>query len=63
MPSALFHAILCVGFLAIYVLAGEVLVGARRRRRARMFRADGVEPHELRWHCRKSRRPVAASHG
>ncbi len=53
MSSALFHAILCVAFLAVYALAGEVLVGTRRRRRTRLLRADGPESTELGWHCRE----------
>ena len=53
MSSALFHAILCVAFLAVYVLAIEVLVGTRRRRRTRLLRPDGPQSLELGWHCRK----------
>lgn len=53
MSSALFHAILCVAFLAVYALAGEVLVGTRRRRRTRLLRAHGKESIELGWHYRK----------
>lgn len=59
MSSALFHAILCVAFLAVYILAGQVLIGARRQRRARVFRADGAEAFEPGWHCRQN----VASHG
>ncbi|MDY0165895.1 MAG: hypothetical protein RBS80_05080 [Thermoguttaceae bacterium] len=63
MPSALFHAILCVVFLAVYVLACEVLIGARRRRRARHFRTDGVESPQIGWHCRKTGGSAIVSHG
>jgi len=63
MPSALIHAVLCVVFLAVYVLAVEVLVGARRRRRHQLFRTDPAEPSQLGWHCQKNRSSAAASHG
>ncbi len=60
MPAALFHAILCVVFLAVYALAGEVLVGARRRRRVRVFRTDGPETLHVNWHRHD---PTLARHG
>ncbi len=65
MPAALFHAILAIAFLAVYVFAGEVLVGARRRRcsRDRLFRADGPETFRLGWHCHKRRGPTVTSLG
>ncbi len=65
MPSALFHAILFVAFLAVYLFAGEVLVGARRRRsgRDRLLRADGAELLHVGWHCHKRRGPTVTSHG
>lgn len=66
MPAALFHAILSVAFLAVYVFAGEVLVGARRRRHNRcdrLFRADGPETFHRGWHCHKRRGPTVTSLG
>ncbi len=63
MPSALFHAILCVAFLAVYVLACEVLISARRRRRVRLFRTDDAESPQIGWHCRKAGGSAIVSHG
>ncbi len=65
MPAALFHAILAIAFLAVYLFAGEVLVGARRRRNRhnRLLRADGPETFQLGWHCHKRRGPTVTSLG
>jgi hypothetical protein len=35
MSAALTNALLVVGFLTVYLMAGEVLLGARRQRRRR----------------------------
>ena len=62
MPSALLHAIVSVAFLAIYALAGEVIVAARRRRRdrQRQLTLDTALPH-FHWRCEKSGRATVSS--
>jgi len=46
MSPALLNAVLVVGFLAVYVMAGEALVSVRRHRRRRLHSAHGLnDPH------------------
>jgi len=47
MSAALINAVLVVGFLAMYVMAGEILVGVRRQRRRRRLHGAhaAAKPH------------------